>query len=815
MADTIVFFSTSYHEKMLEEYKIFIQDKQQEDYFSFKKGDYVIFINELKLSSDKNKEIKIKITDKNNLENIYKIKSNYDKDIIFLLDYDLEEISKAFKYININSLIIWRNDRKYINENFSFHENFSFFFSYLLKEKEDIAKYKKIYKELIRTYLEKIKDENIPIDIAISILIIYQELKDLDEYLSIIKRIEKNSECGIIKIKVYKDFYLKEICNCLRKLLEFKKEDKYLILEIITIFFIKYNDKNLDILLSIDFKEMFINIFKKQLIFLDEKYIDDDVSQRIIKHIPEIENIKTILKKCENLISFLKRINDSFDDIFKAISTFGKLKRVFKIKDFKGFKVSQNDDISACVKIHEELIQKLENKEKNFIRFSPIFEEYFTLYSKYNNLDGLCELLIMLLLEEKKLLNINNNLKDNIVLKIKSILKQRIENNEISSKNIVKVLLRLKDVFNDEYYFDYNDKKIILNYFIKKCKEKDYETMKLYSKNKIYELFRNSDIKKNILIITLKNEEFDMNNDFIRLLPDELNNDELNIVIDIINNTVEKNNNEEMQDKYSFYNAIFKRNDFIKILNMLRLNDIKIINLFVGFLNKNEGELLKDKIKFLNDKYFCKNIFFMNINNNNICIPVYILNKMKNHQEFKELLINKLADFIINEQTIFCSNKNNRFLLLEELIENKYFLFDYKNKTLNFISEIIKRRKNYSYEKIIKIVKNYNNNKNFYNKVKNILTEQQQYDLKDFYNEISSDTMYIESLQKMSEFLTRLFPSKAEDDILSFNNYIYDINKGKINSKENFKKNIDDLTNKYKEKINKYFNYSKSKIFYF
>ena len=78
MSDRIVFFSTSYHEKMLEEYKIFIQDKKQEDYFSFKKGDYVIFINELKLSSDKNKEIKIKITDKNNLENIYKIESNYD-----------------------------------------------------------------------------------------------------------------------------------------------------------------------------------------------------------------------------------------------------------------------------------------------------------------------------------------------------------------------------------------------------------------------------------------------------------------------------------------------------------------------------------------------------------------------------------------------------------------------------------------------------------------------------------------------------------------------------------------------------------------
>ena len=121
--------------------------------------------------------------------------------------------------------------------------------------------------------------------------------------------------------------------------MEFKKEDKYLILEIITIFFIKYNDKDLDILLSIDFREMFINIFKKQLIFLDEKYIDDDVCQKIIKHIPEIENIKTILKKCENLVSFIKRINDSFDEIYKAISALGKLKEYSKSKILKDLKL--------------------------------------------------------------------------------------------------------------------------------------------------------------------------------------------------------------------------------------------------------------------------------------------------------------------------------------------------------------------------------------------------------------------------------------------------------------------------------------------
>ena len=122
MADTIVIFSTSYSKEILEEYKIYIQDKRQEDYFSFGKGDYTIFINEVKFLSSADKEIKIKIQDKNNLENIYKIKYNFVKEIIFLLDYDLEDISNAFKYINIISLPFWRNNRKYINnKDLSFH----------------------------------------------------------------------------------------------------------------------------------------------------------------------------------------------------------------------------------------------------------------------------------------------------------------------------------------------------------------------------------------------------------------------------------------------------------------------------------------------------------------------------------------------------------------------------------------------------------------------------------------------------------------------------------------------------------------------
>ena len=556
---------------------------------------------------------------------------------------------------------------------------------------------------------------------------------------------------------------------------------------------------------------MFIVIFQDELFFLDEKYIDDELSQKIIQHIPNIKNIVHILNKSEDYVSYIKKINDNFEDIFKAISPLKSLKGIFKADSFL---VSQKDDIKEFVKIHAELINKQEAKRKFFISFFKMFKQYYSLYSEYNNLDGLCELLTMLLLESNKFQKRENvsKLKTDTIIKIRDLLKQKIDYKEISGKDIIKVLIKIKDVFNDEYIFDFKYKTSILNYFIEKFKENDQEIIKEYKVNKISELFRNPDIKKNILLITLKNEAFDTNNDLIDLLPDELNNDELDIITNLLKNIIEKSKSDEINDENTFFSGIFKRVDLFHILQKIKANDVKILNLIVGFVNKNDEKLYEEITNYLNDKYFKINVFFVDINHIQTCIPIYIFQKMKNENGFIEVLLKNLSNYIIDEDTIFSFYKNHNFLLLEEIYANNYFLFDYQQKTIEFINKSIERRAEYSYNNIMKIVNNFNNN--MYDKVKNILTEEQYLDLKSFYNDkISSDISYIESLEKIHEFLFKLYPLKAERDICKLQDYIDKLKMGKINEKEKYKNEINNLRNKYQEKRDKYIKYSFSKVF--
>ena len=226
MAKANVFFLTSYSKTMLKNYTIFLQGKKQNVFFSIEKGDNIIYINELELSLEKNESIEIKIQNENKEENIYKLKQNFEKENIFLFNYDLDKVSTKLSFIKMNCFAFWKNDEKYINESYSDHEKFSFFYKYLLIQKDDSKMNIPIYDELIKTYLERIKDDNMPFDISISILIIYQELNRLDKYAFIINKLEKNSECGIIKILEHKDFYLYRIKNCLFKLLEYNIKDK-------------------------------------------------------------------------------------------------------------------------------------------------------------------------------------------------------------------------------------------------------------------------------------------------------------------------------------------------------------------------------------------------------------------------------------------------------------------------------------------------------------------------------------------------------------------------------------------------------------
>ena len=162
-------------------------------------------------------------------------------------------------------------------------------------------------------------------------------------------------------------------------------------MEIITIYFIKYRDKNLDILLSQDYKTMFINLFKNELLYLDERYMDDEIIQKITNHLPIIQDIMKLINiNSPDYVSYFKKINDNFGRIFDLIIQFQSLNKILQI-DPKI--VSQEDDINKLFEIHEELLEKQENKGKFFISFVKIFEQYYDHYSQYENIIKLSELL--------------------------------------------------------------------------------------------------------------------------------------------------------------------------------------------------------------------------------------------------------------------------------------------------------------------------------------------------------------------------------------------------------------------------------------
>ena len=144
--------------------------------------------------------------------------------------------------------------------------------------------------------------------------------------------------------------------------------------------------------------------------------------------------------------------------------------------------------------------------------------------------------------------------------------------------------------------------------------------------------------------------------------------------------------------------------------------------------------------------------------------------------------------------------------MLEDLIKNNYFLYDYKEHTLSLINQIIENRNEYTYNEVMKVVDNFNNQ--YYNNIKNSLIDKdQEIILKDFYfNKISSDKGYIDSLKDMKDFLTNCYPITAGKDRLNISEYIEKLEKGKINVKEKYKEQINELINKYSNNINKYKN---------
>ena len=406
-----IFFITSYKDEMLNDYQILINNKNQEQYFLIKiikKGiSYSIFINEIEAIPYKTGKIIIPIVIKkrkkqknyyNNYEsNNYNIEIDInEKSYLFLFDYSLIIIKENLSFIKF--LFPFQNRQKLINEYFSIFEKFVFFII-LLNSKTKNSLFYEYYFELSKTLIEHIKKykekESINIELLIYILIFSLYKENFFPFTSLIElniNIDYSNE-NFNLIFSNRDKYLPQVMNLLDILKKINTPNKNNILEIIIIYFIKYNYYNINYLFDDkEIKDMIIQIFKlEKTLFLSEEMLDEKITEIFFNHCPNIEYVLGLLKQNDNYISYLQKINNNSKKIFREVKSLKSLKGLFNIN----FKVSQQDDSFKLVELHHSILEKEKKENKYFINFTPIIEKYKDLYIKYKNLDGLCSLEII------------------------------------------------------------------------------------------------------------------------------------------------------------------------------------------------------------------------------------------------------------------------------------------------------------------------------------------------------------------------------------------------------------------------------------
>jgi len=323
----------------------------------------------------------------------YNIKSKdnqKEKDIIFLFDYSIDDQKNKL----IENIKIWWNIEK-----ITFSEKFLIYFEYLLQTKDDYENDNKYYINLVNDFISarETNKNNDKLDLEIIISILISAYYDKD--FGILKKfhLDKNNiDIANIRennlIKSYNEIYLTQIGKCLNKVNSENYQQKNLIIEMIIIYFIKFDYDNIkNYLFSKIYKGMITNFFKERdnLLVLDE-ILDEKITQIIIENSSGLENIISVLKTSKNFIEYLRNIDKNFDIINKEINSF-KFKKIFD-KFRINFNVSQSDDINEFEKIHTSLLEKQKNNKFYFIDFIYIFENYYNIYDKYNNLSYICSL---------------------------------------------------------------------------------------------------------------------------------------------------------------------------------------------------------------------------------------------------------------------------------------------------------------------------------------------------------------------------------------------------------------------------------------
>ena len=483
-------------------------------------------------------------------------------------------------------------------------------------------------------------------------------------------------------------------------------------MEIIIIYFFKYNYDNVKIIFDDEIiKNKIFKLFEKEkFIFLTKEVLDEKITEIYINYCPNIEQILNILKRCDNYIDYLNKINNNFDKIFNSIDFSQPLTEKFNFD----FDVSQ-EDFNKLIDLHHSLLEKQKKIGKYILNFIPMIEKYFSLFNDKNSLDGLSSLEQMTN-EELKIFD-NKKIKDihkKIIEKLKELLMNKINKKEIKGKKAIDIISKLEHHFNDET-FNLDNKKLILNFIIDKFIEKDREMIKEYSNKKIWNLFGENE--KNIFLEEIRRQNFKEAR-FLELLPEDsdprYSKEIENIYIEIINKAIEKEKDKEVADEnkdvWYFFYSIFgktqkKKNVFSKILNYFKEKDMirkNYIDIIFYNINGNKNNLhednLKEFIQFFNH-FFKKGNFYLD--NNKIMIPIYVLEKTKNNRNFQNLFFKQLQDYIIDEETIFSEEKKIKFLLLEKMVDKDFFEKEYKEKTKAFIFKVRDNRFNYTYKKLI------------------------------------------------------------------------------------------------------------------
>ena len=657
-----IFFITSYEEEMINKYQIKINEKEQNDYKSIKqeinKGNYVVFINEVEGILNENKKIEIsikikEINDKYDKQKVNKylivIEPN-ENSCMFLFNYNLkiieENINNIKSYFRHYFYYFYDKDRAYlINEKISKNQKFYFFYNYLLDNKSYNTETKAYYIELSKNFLDEIEKDKEKEEINIdTLLCILAPLHEINFSLKLnFKDLKIKFDFKNTNFIDKKDLFLTDFLLSLKKLNNKELKNKNEILELIMIYFIKFNINEIHFLFDEkENKEMIYNIFKlEKTTFLTEEILDETIIGIFINNCPKLEDILSILKKSNGYISYLETIKDNFEIIYKAITPLKSLKGLFNID----YNASLEDDSVKLLEIHNSIFDKQAKKNKYFINFIPIIDKYYDLYIKYSNLEGLCSLEKMTFEELKKFSSIKK-IKDTnkkIISTIKELLKNKINSKNINGQDAIKILSKLRHHFNDET-FELEQKKNILYFIIEKCKNDNEETMNEFKNQEIWELFKTK-AEKEIYLDILKKQDFNSSNNFFNFFPEKFDESEGNTILSIINGIIEKKNeiNSEDNENYNFFNKLFTKINIYKILldyyKKKKISTSKILNIIIANIHKNQEKSLNLNINFIDDNYLKKNEFIID-NDSNELIPIYILKKIKENNKFIEAFIN-------------------------------------------------------------------------------------------------------------------------------------------------------------------------------